>query len=174
MAILPLRYIDGGNGTRMRSEVDWRPEIVYWVEDGEPDPDVDWPSNWEVCGYPHLDPLQIVNRDNVRHGSMCLAMPRYKVPDIVQELEHICSFLERMPDLEREKWLALQDRQLTCSCTDTEIGAADMDSPGFHIPGPLLRRIWRLRIRVMIGFHPASNVTRQVIYRMHPMNPSGG
>jgi len=148
----------------MSSEADWHPSLVYWVEDGKPGPDVDWPKNWEVCGWPDFDPLDFLNRDKRRHGNTCYAEPMYAVPDLVHELEHICSFLEQMPDVEREKWLALQDRQLTFSCRDPEIEPAEMDREGFYIPGPLLRRVRKLRLRLMIGFHPASKVMSQVIY----------
>lgn len=91
-------------------------------------------------------------------------MPMYRVSDPVEELQRICSFLERMPEEELQKWLALQDRQLTFSCSDPEMNAADMDARGFGIPGPLLQRLRRLRIRLMIGFHPAADVIRNVVY----------
>jgi hypothetical protein len=148
----------------MGSRIDWGPSLVYWVEDGKPDPDVDWPSDWEVCQWPDGDPLEFCNRDKRRHGKTCLAMPMYSVPDPTHELERICSFLERMPDVEREKWLALQDRQLTFSCSDPEIEAAEMERHGFHIPGQVIRRVCTLRLRLMIGFHPASKVISNVIY----------
>ena len=148
----------------MAARIDWGPSLVYWVEDGKPDPDVDWPDNWEVCQWPDSDPLEFVNRDQRRHGKTLLAMPMYSVSDPIYELEHICSFLERMSTVEREEWMALQDRQLTFSCSDSEIEAAEMESKGFHIPGPVLHRICALRLRLMIGFHPASKVISNVIY----------
>jgi len=80
----------------------------------------------------------------------------YNVSDPVAELDRICSILERMPPAELDKWLALQDRQLSFNCSDPEMDAADMDNRGFAIPGPLLQRVRRLRIRLMIGFHPAA------------------
>jgi hypothetical protein len=42
--------------------------------------------------------------------------------------------------------------------------AADMNARGFQIPGPLLQRVRRLRLRLMIGFHPAADVIRNVVY----------
>jgi len=148
----------------MRSWVNWGPEIVYWVEDGKPGPDVDWPENWEVCGWPDADPLGFLKREERRHGNTCLAMPMYNVANPVQELEHICGFLERMRESEREKWLGLQDRQLTFSCSDPEIEANEMERLGFHLPGLVLQRVFALRIRLMIGFHPATAVISNVIY----------
>jgi hypothetical protein len=147
----------------MRTSVDWHPQFVYWVEDGKPDPDVDWPENWEVCGYPHQNPLAYQDKDK-RPGKTCLAMPMYRVNEPVDELQRICSFLERMPEEELQKWLALQDRQLTLSCSDPEMDAANMDTVGFNIPGPVLQRVRRLRIRLMIGFHPDADVIQDVIY----------
>jgi hypothetical protein len=42
--------------------------------------------------------------------------------------------------------------------------AADMNTRGFEIPGPVLQRVRHLRIRLMIGFHPAADVIRNVLY----------
>lgn len=67
-------------------------------------------------------------------------------------------------DLELQKWLSLPDRQLTFNCSDPEMDAANMNTAGFYIPGPVLQRVRRLRIRVMIGFHPAADVIQNVIY----------
>jgi hypothetical protein len=147
----------------MRTWVDWGIELVYWVEEGKPDPDVDWPKNWEVCGYPQSNPLAIREEDK-RPGNVCLAMPMYNVLDPVEELDRICSFLERMPQAELENWNALQDRQLSFGCSDPEMDAADMNKNSFQIPGPLLQRVRRLRIRLMIGFHPAADVMQNVVY----------
>jgi hypothetical protein len=91
-------------------------------------------------------------------------MPMYHVLHPVEELDRICSFLEWMPQAEFEKWQALQDRQLKFSCSDAEMDAADMNSLGFQIPGPLIERLRRLRIRLMIGFHPGTEVIQSVIY----------
>ncbi|HEY7336070.1 MAG TPA: hypothetical protein VH639_14370 [Bryobacteraceae bacterium] len=69
-----------------------------------------------------------------------------------------------MPPEELDKWLALQDRHLSFNCSDPEMDAAEMDTRGFAIPGALLQRVRRLRIRLMIGFHPAAEVIRDVVY----------
>jgi hypothetical protein len=147
----------------MRAWVDWGPHLVYWVEDDKSDPDIDWPKNWEVCRYPNRNPLALRDEDK-RPGNVTLAMPMYHVLDMIEELQHICSFLERMPQCELEKWLALQDRQLTFSCSDPEMDAADVNSRGFEIPGPVLLRVRSLRLRLMIGFHPAAEVVWNSIY----------
>lgn len=147
----------------MRTAVDWGPQLVYWVEDGQPDPHVEWPEDWEVCGSPQKDPLTFGDKDK-RRGNICLAMPMYSVEDPVQELQRICSFLERMPDEELQNWLALQDRQLTFRCSDPDMDAATMNTVGFDIPGPVLQRVRRLRIRLMIGFHPAADVIQNVVH----------
>jgi hypothetical protein len=147
----------------MRTWVDWGPHIAYWVEDGKPDPDVDWPEDWEVCGVPDRNPLAGPVEEQ-QHGQTTLAWAKYRVPDAIIELDRICSFLERMPPEELEKWLALQDRQLSFSCGDPEMDAADMNTRGFAIPGPLLQRVRRLHIRLMIGFHPAAEMIRNVVY----------
>lgn len=39
-----------------------------------------------------------------------------------------------------------------------------MNTRGFEIPGRVLQRVRRLRIRLMIGFHPAAAVIQNVIY----------
>jgi hypothetical protein len=89
----------------------------------------------------------------------------YNVSSLVEEeLQRICSLLERMPPSELEKWLALEDRQLTFSCSDPEMDAADMNSRGFEVPGPALRQVRHLRIRLMIRFHPGSDVIKIVVY----------
>jgi hypothetical protein len=147
----------------MRTWVDWSPHLSYWVEDGKPDPDVDWPENWEVCGVPDRNPLAIRDEDK-RYGQTTLAWAMYNVPDLVDELQRICSFLEKMPESELEKWLALQDRQLTFSCSDPEMEAADMNTRGFAIPGALIQRVRRHRIRLMIGFHPGADVIQNRVY----------
>jgi hypothetical protein len=72
------------------------------MEDGMPDPQVDWPKNWEVCGYPHNNPVAFREEDK-RSGQICLAMPMYGVANLIQEIEHICLFLEQMPDVERKE-----------------------------------------------------------------------
>ena len=124
---------------------------------------MDWPENWEVCGVPDRNSLAIRDEDK-RDGQTTLAWAMYHVHDLVVELECICSFLERMPEAELEKWLALQDRQLSFNCSDAEMDAADMNNKGFAIPGPVLQRVRRLRLRVMIGFHPAADVITSVVY----------
>jgi hypothetical protein len=141
----------------MRTWVDWGPHLSYWVEDSKPDPLVDWPDDWEVCGVPNLDPL--ANRDeHRRHGNTTLAWAMYNVADVVGELQRICSFLEQMPPSELEKWLALQDRLLTFCAADQEMDAADMNIRGFEIPGPFIQRVRNLRLRLMIGIHPTTDV----------------
>jgi hypothetical protein len=133
------------------------PKSPYWVEGGQPDPHVDWPENWKVCGWPDRNPMTTEGEER-RHGNTTLAMPMYNVLQPVEELDRICSFLERMPQPELEKWLALQDRQLQISCGEPEMDAADVDARGFQIPGPLIQRIRHLRIQLTIGFHPAAEV----------------
>jgi len=61
-------------------------------------------------------------------------------------------------------WVALQDRHLSFDRADAEMDAADMNVRGFQIPGPVLQRVRRLRIRLMIGFHPAADVITNVVY----------
>ena len=147
----------------MRTWADWGPHLSYWVENGKPDPDVDWPENWEVCGVPDRNPLVIRDEDK-QEGQTTLAWAMYHVSDPVEEIELICSFLERMPETEFQKWLALPDRQLSFNCSDSEMDAADMNARGFAIPGALLQRVRRLRLRLMIGFHPGAEVIRSVVY----------
>jgi hypothetical protein len=90
-----------------------------------------------VCGVPNRNPFAIKDEDK-RPGNITLAMPMYRVPDMVEELPHICSFLKQMPESELEKWLALQDRYVTFSAADPEMDATDVNSCGFAIPGAML------------------------------------
>lgn len=147
----------------MRTWVDWMPHLSYWVEDGKPDPKVNWPENWEVCGWPDRNPIATEGEDRT-YGYTTLAMPMYNVLQPIEELDRICAFLERMPQAELEKWLALQDRQLKFSCGEPEMDAADIDACGFQIPGPLIQRIRNLRIQLNIGFHPYAEVIYSGIY----------
>lgn len=147
----------------MRTWVDWMPRITFWVEDGQRDPNVDWPENWDVCGWPDRNPMTTESEDR-RHGNTTLAMPMYHVHDPLAELDRICSFLERTAQTELEKWPALQDRQLQISCGEPEMDAADVDARGFKIPGTLIQRIRNLRIQLTIGFHPAAEVIFGGIY----------
>jgi hypothetical protein len=124
---------------------------------------VDWPKDWEVCGVPNRNPFAIKDEDK-RPGNITLAMPMYRVLDMVEELQHVCSFLERMPESELEKWLALQDRYVTFSAADPEMDATDVNSRGFAIPGAVLVRVRRLRLRLMVGFHPATDVVHNFFY----------
>lgn len=139
------------------------PTLVFWVEGGRSNPNVDWPEHWKVSAYPHDNPLSLHDTEG-RPGTIYVAMPACSTNDPVDELQRICSFLEQMPASELENWLALQDRQLTLSCSDQEMDAANMNTAGFSIPGSVVQRIRRLRIRVMIGFHPATEVIRHIDY----------
>src|SRR5579883_3343531 len=148
---------------RRVAQLAWAPTLAYWVEEGAEHPGVQWPDNWEVCGYSHPNPTAIREEDK-RPGNICLTMPMYHVLDPIEELQHICSFLEQMPEPEMERWLALPDRQLTFGCGDPEMDAADMNTRGFQIPGAVIARMRRLQLRVMIGIHPAAKVIGNLIY----------
>ena len=63
------------------------PQLAHWVEDGKPDPDVNWPKDWEVCVVPNRNPFAIKDEDK-RPGSITLAMPN-RVLDMVEELTHL-------------------------------------------------------------------------------------
>jgi hypothetical protein len=139
------------------------PMLVYWVEEGKPNPNVAWPEHWEVSGYSHENPLAFRDADK-QPGNLYVAAPMYSNNDPVDELQRICSFLERMSESELEKWLALQDRQLTFNCSDPEMDAANMNAAGFQVPGPVVQRIRHLRLRVMIGFHPGASIIQNVTY----------
>jgi hypothetical protein len=147
----------------MKTWVDWSPEINFWVEDGKPDPDIPWPDDWEVCGVPDRNPVAIREEDK-RDGTTTLAWPMYPGPDLCHELDRICSLLEQISEAGLERWLALPDRHVSFGCSDAEMDAADMDTSGFQIPGPLLQRVRRLRIRLMIGFHPGAAIRYNVRY----------
>jgi hypothetical protein len=147
----------------MRKWVDWMPHLTYWVEGGKPDPKVDFPSDWEVCGFPPPDPFARSSNEK-RPGHTTLAMPMYRVEEPIRELEHVCSFLERMPVDELTNWLSLQDRYISLSFADPEVHAANLETVGLHIPGPLLRRLGALRLRTMFGFHPRAEVILNYFY----------
>jgi len=139
----------------MSATVDWHPEIVFWTETNQPYPLVDWPKDWEVCGYPQLDSLHHGRAATPREGHLCLAIPRYPVADVAAELENICAFLDRTPEREKEKWLALDDRHVTVSCASKQIEESKMKTEGFHIPGPVLARAFARSTNSWksIGFH---------------------
>lgn len=59
---------------------DWGPGLDYWVPDGEPDPDIPWPDNFEVCGLPNYDPSPLA-RDPKRHGTHMMAWPMFQIDD---------------------------------------------------------------------------------------------
>jgi hypothetical protein len=141
----------------------WMFEIDYWVADGDPDPDVPWPDDWEVCGMPDFEPLSMSAKDR-RHGSKCLAWPMYAVQDPVASLDSVCSFLEQMTPAALAIWLSLPDRYLRMSCTDTEMDAAEMNTRGFFFPPNLIQRIRRLRLRLSVGFHPQAKIRWEIAY----------
>jgi hypothetical protein len=35
----------------------WGFAMGYWIADGDPEPEVPFPKDWEVCGVPDFDPL---------------------------------------------------------------------------------------------------------------------
>jgi hypothetical protein len=108
---------NSGGTTRARN---WGFEMGYWLADGEPDPDVPFPKDWEVCGWPSLDPFSLANNDK-RHGQTCIAWPRYAVREPISELDATCSFLEKMTLDALATWLSLQDRYIYISCGDPEM-----------------------------------------------------
>lgn len=132
---------------------DWSFHMAYWVPDGDPEPDVPFPKDWEVCGVPDFDPLAF-RPEYKRHGQTTLAWTMYDVVDPLSELDAVCQFLDGMSADAMVIWLSLQDRHLSMSCGDTEMDAAEMDTRGFHIPPELIRRIRRLRLRLQVSFHP--------------------
>ena len=67
----------------------WMFEMGYWVADGDPEPDVPWPSDWEVCGIPSFDPFLTSNKPK-RRGTTCLAWPMYHVADPFLSLAAAC------------------------------------------------------------------------------------
>jgi hypothetical protein len=57
-----------------------------------------------------------------------------------------------------EDWYALPDRLLHITAGDIDIEASNIESAGLTIPGKIIRRIRRLRLRVQITLHPHSKV----------------
>ena len=71
---------------------DLGPELDYWVPDGEPDPDIPWPDNFEVCGVPAYEPFAL--RDPKRHGRTVMVWAMFSGNDPVRSIEVVCSVLE--------------------------------------------------------------------------------
>jgi hypothetical protein len=138
-------------------------EMGYWVADGDPDPNVHWPSDWEVCGVPSFDPFSTSNKPR-RQGRTCLAWPMYAVQDPASSLDSVCSFVEQITPAALAIWLSLPDRYLRMSCTDTEMDAAEMNIRGFFLLPDLIRRIRRLRLRLSVGFHPLAKIRWDIAY----------
>jgi hypothetical protein len=68
-------------------------EIGYWVAEGEPGPDIPWPTDWEVCGVPSLDPVSL-SPNPKREGANTLAWPMYNISDPMRSLADGCTFLD--------------------------------------------------------------------------------
>jgi hypothetical protein len=135
----------------------WMFEMGHCVADGDPEPDVPWPSDWEVCGIPSFDPFLTSNKPK-RRGTTCLAWPMYHVADPFLSLAAACLFLEQMTPAALEAWLSLPDRFLSMSCSNTEMDLAQMNTTGFSIPPELIVRIRRLGLRLRVSFHPHTKV----------------
>lgn len=69
-----------------------------------------------------------------------------------------CSVLEQMSPTALEQWYALPDRFLHMAAGDVDMDASKLESVGFVIPGDMIRRIRRLRLRVQVTFHPHAAV----------------
>ena len=100
---------------------DWGAGLDYWVPDGDPDPDIPWPDNFEVCGVPAYDPLPLA-REPKRHGTHIMAWPMFDIDDPVRSIGVFCSVLERMGSGALEHWYALPDRFLHIVAGDVEMG----------------------------------------------------
>lgn len=129
----------------------------YWVADGEVDPDIPWPENFEVCGVPDYDPSPLAKEPKT-HGTTVMAWPMYDVRDPAGAVELFCSILEAMSQEAREHWDALPDRFLHIAGGDRTMDHSELDSVGLQIPPELVRRVRHLRIRLQITLHPASKV----------------
>ena len=136
---------------------DWGPGLDYWVPDGEPDPDIPWPDNFEVCGVPDYCPSALPH-DPKRHGRHLMVWPMFDIDDPVRAIEVVCSVLEQMSPAELEHWYALPDRFLHITAGDVDMDASKLESIGFVIPGDAIRRIRQLRLRVQVTFHPNARV----------------
>ena len=136
---------------------DWGPGLDYWVADGEMDPDIPWPENFEVCGVPDYDPSPLA-QDPKRHGTSMMAWPMYDVTDPVKAIEIFCSVLEGMSAEALQHWYALPDRFLHIAAGDRSMDNSQLDTFGLQIPPELVRRIRQLRIRLQITLHPASKI----------------
>jgi hypothetical protein len=131
---------------------DWSFHMAYWVPDGDPEPEVPFPKDWDVCGVPDYDPLAF-RPEYKRHGETTLAWPMYRVSDPAAELAAVCQFLEGMAPEATAAWFSLQDRYMSMSCGDTEMDAAEVNTRGFFISPDLIRRIRQLRLRLQVSFH---------------------
>ena len=63
----------------------WGFAMGYWIADGDPEPEVPFPKDWEVCGVPDFDPLAF-RPEYKRHRRTTLAEPMYDVVDPLSEL----------------------------------------------------------------------------------------
>jgi hypothetical protein len=143
--------------------LNWGFAMGHWIADGDPEPEIPFPEDWEVCGTPDFDPLEL-RLEYKRHGQTTWACPMYDVGDPLSELDAVCEFLEKMTADAMVIWLSLQDRYLSMACGDTEMDAAEMDTRGFHIPPELIRRTRRLRLRLRITFHPHATIRSDIDY----------
>jgi len=141
----------------------WGFRLRYWIADGDPEPEVPFPEDWEVCGAPDFDPLAL-RPENKRHGQTTWAWPMYEVGDPLSELSAICRSLETMTPKAMVTWLSLQDRYLLIDCGDAEMDAAEMDTRGFFIPPDLIQRLRRPKIRLRVSFHPHAGTRVDIDY----------
>lgn len=136
---------------------DWGPGLDYWVPDGEPDPDIPWPENFEVCGVPDYVP-ELFGKEPKRPCIHVMAWPMFDINDPVRAIDVFCLVLEQMSPAAREHWYALPERFLHIAAADLDMDASRLDSDGFVIPGDMIRRIRQLRIRLQVTLHPHSQV----------------
>ena len=138
---------------------DWGPELDFWVPDGEPNIEIPWPDDFEVCGVPDYEPAALVKpNEPKRHGRTYMAWPMYAIDDSTLAIETFCSVLERMSPAAFERWCALPDRFLRVSAGDTEMDWSNIGHTGLSIPGPTILRIRRLMLRLQITLCPNASV----------------
>jgi hypothetical protein len=74
----------------------------------------------------------------------------YDVPDLIAELDRICSILEAMEPAEMKLWLALTYRVVSVAAHYQDITTTLDPSSGFLIPSSLLARADALGLRLSI------------------------
>ncbi|HLH03078.1 MAG TPA: hypothetical protein VKX25_09930 [Bryobacteraceae bacterium] len=127
------------------------------MPDGESDPDIPWPDNFEVCGVPDLEPSCFAQQTR-RPATRMMAWPMYEIPDPVEGMELFCSILEDMSAEAMQQWFALPDRFFHIAAGDVDMDASEVDTKGLTIPGAVITRLRRLRVRTQITLHPHSRV----------------